>query len=522
MQTFIRHLLFYSILFSVHSSELSETKKQYDQKPFDIESLKSKFQNNIKKYTLKNGIRVILMKNGITPTIACYLKLGVGSSNESFDQAGVAHLLEHLLFKGTNQIGTTDFTKEKIYLKQIEVMGERIDKIKRKLLNPILAANEKKELEEKLKKTEPYFYTLQDLAKKFVISEEDSKAYSSAGGVRYNAYTSTDVTNYQIQLPKNRLELWAWLESSRFINPVFREFYTERKVIQEERKMRYDSRPRSLLYELYLKTAFGMSPYGKPVIGFESNIPRLKLKETKKFFREHYIPSRMVIGIVGDIEFEPTLDIIRKYFERIPSKKTPEFPPISYELQRVQRKSVLIAEHTPYMITGWSKPSVYHANDIIFDVLAKLLTNGKSSRLVKKLVIQEKIVQNIRAYTGIPGNQLPNHFSFFISAYSEKDYPKIMDMIYEEISTLKEKGPSMEELQRVKNRTYASLLSSLNSNAGLADSITYYEVLLNDYKKFFTFLEEMGKVHPEDIQKILQTYFITENNTTVQIKKPSG
>ena len=215
----------------------------------------------------------------------------------------------------------------------------------------------------------------------------------------------------------------------------------------------------------------------------------------------------MVIGIVGDIEFEPTLDIIRKYFERIPSKKTPEFPPISYELQRVQRKSVLIAEHTPYMITGWSKPSVYHASDIIFDVLAKLLTDGKSSRLVKKLVTQEKIVQNIRAYTGIPGNQLPNHFSFFISAYSEKDYPKIMDMIYEEISILKEKGPSMEELQRVKNRTYASLLSSLNSNAGLADSITYYEVLLNDYKKFFYLFRRNGQNTPRRYPKNFTNIF---------------
>ena len=486
----------------------------------DFQGLYKRFAKNIKRYTLSNGIRVILMKNGVTPTAACYLKIGVGASDEPFDQAGTAHFLEHLLFKGTKKVGTKDFSREEIYLRQIAVVGERIDKNRLVLLDPLLPGQKKKKLKAKIKKDQILLKSLEHLSRKFMINEEDARIYSLAGEVGYNAYTSSDVTNYQIQLPNNRLELWAWLESSRLLEPVLRSFYTEREVIQEERKMRYDSKPSSLLYELFLKTAFGLSPYGKPVIGFSNNIPRLKLKDTKEFFKTRYIPSKMVIAIVGDIQFKSTIKILKKYFERLPSRKSAEFPPIQYENPKGRKTAELRAEHTPYLITGWYKPSIFHKDHLTFEVLADLFTGGINSRLVKRLVVQEKLVQSIRYYAGIPGEKLENLHAFFITPYAQESYPKILAIINEEILKLKEKGPTKQELKRVKTKQYASLISSLESNAGLADSLSYYELMLNDYKTFFKYMTRLNQIKTKDIQAALDAYFKDENNITVSIKKP--
>jgi predicted Zn-dependent peptidase len=174
-------------------------------------------------------------------------------------------------------------------------------------------------------------------------------------------------------------------------------------VIKEERRMRYDSRPTSLLYELFLKTAFGMSPYGKPVIGFEKSMHRLRLGETRDFFKRNYIPSRMVIAIVGDLDFERSFAIIEKYFGRLKAQPTPEFPPTVYEPQRGRRIAWLEAKNSPAMIMGWARPPVTHADDRALEVLSRLLGEGQTSRLVNRLVIKDKIAGDVKVGSSTPG-----------------------------------------------------------------------------------------------------------------------
>ena len=211
---------------SVYAADLAAEK-------FNVSEFQKTIEAKIQKRTLSNGLRVIAMRQTSSPTIACYLKIGVGSANEPFDQSGTAHFLEHLLFKGTPTMGTTNYKDEKVYLEQIEADGERIDSLERTLLNPLLTADERAKIAARMKVLENRLERWQKSAQKFVISEEDSQAYSLAGQMGYNAYTTTDVTNYQIKLPAHRLEMWAELESNRFLDPVLREFYPERKVIKE-------------------------------------------------------------------------------------------------------------------------------------------------------------------------------------------------------------------------------------------------------------------------------------------------
>lgn len=485
---------------------------------FDISGFRKSAEKNIRKRTLPNGIRVILMRQASSPTIACYLKIGVGSANESFDQAGTAHFLEHLLFKGTATMGTTNFEEENKLLQQIEAAGERLDSLERALLNPLVTKTERDRLKKRMAEQEKVLTTLQAQAQKFVISEEDSQAYSLAGQVGYNAYTTTDVTNYQIKLPAHRLAMWAELESNRFLKPVLREFYPERKVIQEERRMRYDSRPTSLLYELFLKTAFGMSPYGKPVIGFEKSMHRLRLRETRQFFERNYIPSRMVITIVGELEFDQAFTTIEKYFGRLKARPTPEFPPTVYEPQRGRRIAWLEAKNSPAMITGWSRPPATHDDDKALEVLSRILGDGQTSRLVNRLVIQDKLAGDVKVGSSTPGEKLDTQFTIFADVFDAANYPAIEKAIAEELERLRTSGPTSEELEKIKNRYIAEIVQTLSQNAGMADTLSYYELLLNDYQKLFSSLEEINEVDAPKIKAVVEKYFTDTRNTTVYLK----
>lgn len=483
-----------------------------------MEKIRKEFDARTKRYVLKNGIRVILFQNKVSPTIACYLKIGVGSANEPFDLAGTAHFLEHLLFKGTRVIGTTDFEKEEPYLKEIEKLGNEMDFLKRQIDDPLTDESNRKLYIKKVSEIQIKLMAAEKNESKYIISEEDSKVYSSAGQVGYNAYTSEDVTNYQIKLPKNRLELWSYMESNRFLGPIFREFYQEREVIQEERKMRFDSNPQSLLYELFNSTAFGMSPYGKPVIGYANNIPNLTLKNTQDFYNTYYIPSRMVITISGDIEFNEAIEILKKYFEQIPERPDSPFPPIKYTMPLGRKTAELNAEHTPFMITGWYKPAMRHPDNPVYEVLSRILADGQTSRLVNKLVIQEKLAQSVSVYSGVPAEKLENQFSVFVAPYKEEDYDKIYELLKTEFNDIIKNGVKEQEITRVKNRIYVDMVESLNSNAGMADLMSYNELMMQDYKYLFTYLEQIQSITSQDIQRVAKATFIEKNNTTVRIK----
>lgn len=522
---FYRHFVYFFLFFfsagicSSVFAQQKQTAEKNDRQPIDTQKFQRELSEKIRKYTLPNGIRVILMKNGSTPTVAAYIKWAVGSANEPFDLAGTAHFLEHLLFKGTETLGTLDFNQEKIYLQQIQLDGNRADNLALQLRDPLLSPEERKQKTKQLKELKRRRDFLQDYSSRYVISEEDSMAYAQAGQRGYNAYTSTDLTSYQVQLPSNRLKLWAFLESNRFIKPVFREYYSERKVVMEEKRMRYDSRPSAQLYQLFLATAFGFSPYGKPVIGFASNIPVLSQENTEKFFYENYIPARMVLTLVGDVDFEKTLALLKDTFGKIPKRPLPPFVPISQEQQKGQRIANLETDlpASPMLITGWSKPSIFHPDHAALEVLEQLLTGGQTSRLVKRMVLQEKIASGVSAYNGNPGQKLNNNFTVFVETYREKDYQRAEEILQEELQKLLQEGATQEELDKIKNNYLAYLIKSIESNSGLADSLSYYETVRNDYSAFFHNLQAVEKITSADIQRVIKTYFLQKNNTTVYL-----
>ena len=480
-----------------------------------FEDVASRLKKTIKKVQLPNGLKLIMMQNTTSPTLALYAKFKVGSVDETKEIAGTAHLLEHMLFKGTENVGTTNFAEEKKFHILLKATGSELDKLKLEKRN--LEDSSKKVPEDLLNRITRLERRLKDveaIQKKYIVKAEDTYIYEKHGQVGFNAYTSHDVTNYQIRLPANRLEVWAKMESDRLKNPILREYYTERDVIMEERRMRVENRGAGILREKYLALAFGEHAYGQPVIGYESNIPFLDVYETEDFFKKHYTPDNMVIAIVGDLDFEKTETMIRKYFSDLqPSKEKKLGTRVKEKFNTGEKRVSFKYPGGSIYIMGWRKPAYPHPDNSVFDVIDSILTQGTSSRLYKRLVLKDKLVSSVDAWGSDPGERYSNLFSVYSQLNSDADPAKVESIIWEEIEKLKTENVSKEELQRIKNKMTADFLREIDSNGTLADSLSYYELLTDNWEDLFLSYDKLNNITEADIKRVAAKYFIKENLT---------
>ncbi len=249
-------------------------------------------QSRVSEFTLKNGMKFIVLERRKAPVASFLTYADVGSAQETKGITGLAHLFEHMAFKGTDKIGTKDYARERVALEKVEQAYAALKEEKRK--------GPKADLE-KLKKLEQAFKDAQEEAGKYVAANEFGEAVERAGGRELNATTSADRTNYFFSLPSNQMELWFWLESERFLNPVFREFYKERDVVMEERRL-MESQPVGRLLEEFLAAAYKAHPYGEPVVGHMSDLENLTRADAEAFFRKYYIPSNLIAAVVWDVD----------------------------------------------------------------------------------------------------------------------------------------------------------------------------------------------------------------------------
>ncbi|TGK18748.1 insulinase family protein [Leptospira fluminis] len=504
------------LLFSFVGSNLSAEEDLFA-------NVRSSLESRVKKVVLKNGIRLLMMKRGESPTIAVYTKFLVGSVDEKPEIAGTAHLLEHMLFKGTKHIGTNDYAREKVYLDQIRVWGKRLDEYnirEREYTNkkesvPQSFLKEKKVLEDRFK-------GLLETHRKFVVSNEDSYIYDKNGGVGFNAYTTNDVTNYQILLPSNRLEIWAKLESDRLKDPILREYYTERDVVLEERRMRVDNQGLGTLREKFLGTAFEKHPYGMPVIGYESNLPFLDIDKTEYFFRKHYRPGNMAIAVVGDLDFSAVETIVRNYFDDIPEGSPTRPVSIKESYDHDPRRVSVRHPSGPMKVMGWLTPAPPHHDRPVLDVIDAILTQGETGRLYKRLVLREKSAQKVSCWAGDPGERYDNLFAIYITNVRGVNPEGIEKSVLDELETLKNVAVEEEELAKVKNQIIADYIRGLNNNGKLADVLTYYELIAGNWAAIFEDYSQLDKVTPEDIKRVAKKYFVPRNLTVGDLISSEG
>jgi predicted Zn-dependent peptidase len=479
-----------------------------------FQEVANKLKSSIKKVEFENGLKLIMMKRTSSPTLALYTKFRVGSADETPEIAGTAHLLEHMLFKGTHNVGTTDWENEKKFYALLKATGSELDKLRLEERHlhergmPI-----PKELEERMTRLKRRLKSVEEQQRKYMIKSEDNYIYQQHGQVGFNAYTTHDVTNYQIKLPANRLEIWAKMESDRLKNPILREYYTERDVIMEERRMRVENRGFGMLREKFLSVAFEQSPYGRPVIGYESNIPFLDIYDTEEFFRNYYTPDNMVIAIVGDLDFEETESMIKKYFSDLkPSKKKREQQRVKERLNIGERRIQFEYPGGSIFMMGFHKPPFPTQDDVVFSLIDTILTQGAESRLYQSLVLKEQLCSQVSAWSSDPGERYSNLFNIFAYLNSDTNPEKLEEVIWAELERLKKGEISDEEVFKAKNKITGDFLRQVDSNASLADGLTYYELLTNNWEDLFLSYDRLNSVTKEDIQKVSQKYFQKSNS----------
>jgi predicted Zn-dependent peptidase len=466
-------------------------------------------EDKVIEHTMKNGMKVLMVERHASPTVALWIRYKVGSVNELSSERGVAHMLEHMLFKGTKTIGTTNYAAEKPVLAEIEktaqtLMSEKLkrdkaDKARISSLSAKLASLEAKE-------------------NTYVVPNEFSQIYEKNGGLTLNAFTAKDTTAYMVNLPSNKLELWAVMESDRMRNAVLRQFYTERNVVMEERRRTYDAEPDGKLWEDFLATAFMVHPYGQPTIGWASDIENLSRTKAESFLHMFYAPNNAVVAIIGDINPEKTIKLVEKYFASIPPGNTVQPVAAVEPPQSGEKRVEVIGDAEPEFLVGFHKPAVSTPDDYVFDVIDMILADGRTSRLYKRLVVERQLATDVSTFTA-PGNLYPDLFIISATPRSPHTVREIEAAIYEEIERLKKEPVSRKELDKVLNNLEAEEIRSMGSNGGLAYRLTEYEATAGTWRYLVDHRKKVAKVTPQDVIRVAGKYLVEANRTVGFITK---
>ena len=467
------------------------------------------FEKRIQMRKLSNGLTVILMQRKEAPVFSFFTFVDAGSAQDPKGKTGLAHMFEHMAFKGTDTIGTTNYAAEKQVLAKIEVVyAEYVKERDRRI------GHDEKRVEELQKQW-------QDLVKQadtYVIRNQFGKYVEENGGVGMNASTDEDETVYFYSMPANRLELWANLESSRFAEPVMREFYKERDVVYEERRMRTESTPIGRLIEQFDSAAFMASPYKNPTIGWPWDLRTFSATDARSFFDKYYVPSNMIIAVVGDIDFATTWPIIESYFGRLPTRPHPDEAVTSEPPQKSERRVVLNEVTQPVYLEGYHRPSYLDKDDLVFDAITDVMSNGRTSRLYRSLVRDKRIAIQSAGFSGMPGTKYQHLFAFYAFPTPGHTTAEVRDAIHEQIDLLRKQDITDEELKMVKTRARASLIRSLGSNSGLASELATYQARFGDWRELFRQIDKIDKVTKADIRRVANQYFVEQNRTEAMIE----
>jgi len=412
-------------------------------------------ETDVYEEVLPNGLKVIVLKDSNAALSVFQVWYHAGSINDQMGKTGLSHLLEHMMFKGTPQYGPKDF----------------------------------------------------------------SRIIKRAGGID-NAATSKDYAFYYQKLAPDRLELSIELEADRMKNLIIDEKETllERDVVKEERRMRYEDDPQGLVYEEVVSAAFKNHPYRWPVIGWMADLERLTVKDLWTYYRTYYAPNNAVIVIAGDIDTDLMMKNIRKRFGTIP--EGPDIMPVKPgEPEQTGERRVYVKKEAelPYILTAYKTPNVFDQDSYALDVLASILSDGKSSRIYKALVDEKQIALSAGAWYS---NIQKHSFLFFLdgTALPGRTIEEVEGALYDEIDRIKDKPPAEREVQKVKNQIEADFIMQQDSIFTRAMLLGRFE-MVGSWRLIDSYLEGIRGVRPEDVQRAAIKY-LNEDKRTVGILIP--
>jgi len=463
----------------------------------------SSFEKRVTVKVLSNGLTILVCERHEAPVFSFFTHVDVGGDREYPGITGLAHMFEHMAFKGTDKIGTTNWPAEKVALAKVEATYAAYDRERRREFGRD---------EAKVARLEKAWKDAMAEAQKYVVEHAFDRIVEENGGVGLNAFTGPEETGYVYSFPSNRVELWAYLESERFLHPVMREFYKERDVVYEERRMRTDSNPNGRLLEQFLGTAFIAHPYGRPVVGWPSDLQTFSATDAQRFFDKYYVAPNIVVAIVGDVKPSEVVPFAVKYFGRLPKRPKPEALATVEPPQHSERQVILHEAAQPLYIEGYHKPSARDTQDEpVFDALQDLMSSGRTSRLHRALVRDKKIAALAGGFNDYPGDKYPGLFVFFAVPTPGHTPQELRDGILAELDRLKKEDVSEDELKMVKTRVKTELLRSLGDNSGLARQFALGQALFGDWRAFFQEVDRINKVTSADIRRVANQTLVDSN-----------
>jgi predicted Zn-dependent peptidase len=465
------------------------------------------FEAKTTVHKLANGWTFLIVERPVAPVFSFCTVADVGSAQEVPGITGLAHMFEHMAFKGSPTVGTRDWESEQKALAALETayqawQAERLaTKPDPKKLETLLAD----------------FRRLQTEAARFVVQGEFDDILAREGGVDLNAATGADDTIYFYSLPSNKVELFAFLESERFAHPVFRQFYEERDVVQEERRQSVEASGFGRLVEQFGLTAFDAHPYGQSGIGYVSDLQSITITDAEKFFQTYYAPSNLITAVVGDVQARTLIPILEKYFGRIPARPAP--PPLRTvePPQRVEKTVVLQDPAQPLYLEAYHRPAATHPDHAVWKAINDVLLTGRTSRLYRSLVRDKKIAVEVDTLGGYPGEKYPHLWTALVVPAVGATNEQVQAAFRAELDRLRTEDVTPEELARFKARAKATLLRGLRSNIGLAIRLADAQRLQGDWRELFRSLDRIDKVTAADIRRVAGEAFQTSNRTVGMI-----
>lgn len=470
------------------------------------------FEDRVTEFTLDNGLHFIIIERDVAPVASFLTMVNVGSANEPVGKTGITHIFEHMAFKGTYTIGTSDIEAELPVL-------EELDEAYKTWHAESIKANPDREVLDELWAN---FEELQEEAKQYVVNNEFSEIINKEGAVGMNAYVNTDETAFFYSLPQNKAELWFKLEADRFMNPVMREFYEEKNVIWEERRDRTDNSPIGRLLEEFNSVAFSAHPYKNQPIGWPSDIDAVTIEDTINFYETYYVPQNMVMAVAGDVDPEQMRAYAEKYFGDMPAQPDPPQLTVEEPEQRGERRFTIEDQSQPILMMGYKGVSGTHEDAPALDLLASILFQGRTSRMNRALVIEEQLALQVQGFSGYPGDRFPGLFLLFGVPNQDVETSDLEQRMHDIIEDVKENGVTEEELNRVRRQARASTIRGLTSNSNLTLSLARQHHRTGDWRDVFRDLDRLAEVTPEDVQRVAQEYLIKQNRTVGQIVNEQG
>jgi predicted Zn-dependent peptidase len=488
-------------------------------------------QVKVEEFTLPNGMKFLLVPRDDQPNvIAAGWLAKVGSVNERPGITGLSHFFEHMMFKGTNTVGTKDAAKDTEYRDQQRQVHEKIlelvwtvqyDRFKKGEIddpwNPGNDTPELAELRAQLKRL------MDEQAKETIVKNEFDSIYTKQGGSGMNAFTTNDVTFYFINVPSNKFELWAWMESDRLNDSVFREFYAERDVVHEERRLRTESTPTGIFEEQFDALFWQSSPYNWPVIGWTSDLNSYTMEEAQRYFNTYYRPNNLVSVIVGDFNPAQVKPLIESYFGRLKPGETAPPPVVTLEMpQKAEARFYAECDCQPEIEVRYHSVPFNHADSFALQMLAEVL-NGRTGRLYKAMVEGKEIASSASASAGGLGGpaKYAGSFSFSGEVKGDAAPEQIEAAWYEEVAKLQNELIGEQELQKVKNRVAADAYRRLQSNFFLLLQLGYYEGL-GGWQYINEAPRKLQTVTAEDLQRVAKKYFEPTNRSVAIYKRKAG